>query len=174
MMDIPLSSGIGERWRKSKRRQRAFVLALALTVLIVDQLTKFWIESILNVGQFIPLSSFLNLVHTLNTGAAFSLLAEQPGWQRWFLISIGICISLALTISLMIQPSQKDGASFALLIGGAMGNVTDRITRGAVVDWLDFYLYQWHWPAFNVADIAIVAAAVLLCMRAASPARSRS
>ncbi len=166
MIDIPLQSTTpNERQRQAKWRRLGLMLGLALTVLVVDQLTKFWVESTLDVGQFIPLSSFFNIVHALNTGAAFSLLADEPGWQRWFLIALGICISVALMISLMLQPFQKDGTSFALLVGGAMGNVTDRITRGAVVDWLDFYLYRWHWPAFNIADVAIVTAAILLCVR---------
>lgn len=175
MMDIPLSTSTpDEQWRKSQIRRRMFVLLLAATVLIVDQLTKFWIESTLDVGQYISLSSFFNIVHALNTGAAFSFLADEPGWQRWFFIALGTCISLAMIVSLMLQPFQRDGVSFALLIGGAMGNVTDRVTRGAVVDWLDFYLYQWHWPAFNIADVAIVAAAALLCFHAATSQKTGS
>lgn len=175
MMDIPLSSSTpDEQPRKSKMRRRVVVLVFAATVLIVDQLTKSWIESTLEVGQFISLSSFFNIVHALNTGAAFSFLADEPGWQRWFFIALGTCISLALVISLMLQPFQRDGITLALLVGGAMGNVTDRVTRGAVVDWLDFYLYQWHWPAFNIADVAIVTAAALLCLHAATSHKTES
>lgn len=146
-------------------RRRWILFAVAVAALSIDQLTKLWIESTLPLGDLIPLFSFFNLVHVLNTGAAFSFLADQAGWQRWFFIALGAGISGALLFSIIRQPLQKDGLSFALLIGGAMGNVTDRIYRSAVVDWLDFYVNQWHWPAFNFADIFIVTAAALVCLR---------
>ncbi|GGI55645.1 hypothetical protein GCM10011430_28190 [Oxalicibacterium solurbis] len=82
------------------------------------------------------------------------------------MIALGVGISAALTISIVLHPLQKTATSFALLIGGAMSNVADRLTRGAVVDWLDFYLMRWHWPAFNIADMSIVVGALLLCLHA--------
>ena len=114
-------------------------------------------------GASYPFTSYFNLVHVWNRGAAFSFLADTGGWQRYAFIALGICISTALAVLLYRGLANRlEAPAFALIIGGALGNVTDRISLGYVVDYLDFHWQGWHWPAFNIADIAITTGAVLL------------
>lgn len=114
-------------------------------------------------GASYPLTSFFNLVHVWNRGAAFSFLADAGGWQRYFFIVIGLAVPAVLVWLLRKGVANRSEAmAYSLIIGGALGNVTDRIARGFVVDYLDFYWRNWHWPAFNAADIAITAGAMLL------------
>lgn len=138
-------------------------LGIALIVLILDLASKYWVESALEFGQSIPLTSFFNLVLTYNPGAAFSFLSEQPGWQRWFLS--GIAGSAALLIVYLLNKYKHEKLfclSLSLILGGAVGNLYDRITLGHVVDFLDFYIGNYHWPAFNIADSAIFIGAALM------------
>ncbi|MCE7914388.1 MAG: lipoprotein signal peptidase [Nitrosomonas sp. PRO4] len=138
-------------------------LSIALIVLIADLATKYWIDSRLEFGQTIPLTSFFNLVLTYNPGAAFSFLSDQAGWQRWFLS--GIAGSAAVLIIFLLYKYKQEKMfclSLSLILGGALGNLYDRITLGHVVDFLDFYLGTYHWPAFNVADSAIFVGAALM------------
>lgn len=138
-------------------------LTIALIILILDLATKYWVESSLVYGQQIPLTSFFNLILTYNTGAAFSFLSEASGWQRWFLSGIAACASIFIVFLLHKYATQKLFCiSLSLILGGALGNLWDRITLGHVVDFLDFYIGNYHWPAFNVADAAIVVGAALL------------
>lgn len=138
-------------------------LAIALIILVVDLLTKRWVESSLFFGQQIPITSFFNLVLTYNAGAAFSFLSEESGWQRWFLSSIAVGASVFIVYLLHKNKDQKLLClSLSMILGGALGNLWDRITLGHVVDFLDFYVGNYHWPAFNVADTAIVVGAGLL------------
>lgn len=138
-------------------------LAIALIILVVDLLTKRWVESSLFFGQQIPITSFFNLVLTYNAGAAFSFLSEESGWQRWFLSSIAVGASVFIVYLLHKNKDQKLlCVSLSMILGGALGNLWDRITLGHVVDFLDFYVGSYHWPAFNVADAAIVVGAGLL------------
>ena len=138
-------------------------LAIALIILVVDLLTKRWVESSLFFGQQIPITSFFNLVLTYNAGAAFSFLSEESGWQRWFLSSIAVGASVFIVYLLHKNKDQKLLClSLSMILGGALGNLWDRITLGHVVDFLDFYVGSYHWPAFNVADAAIVVGAGLL------------
>ena len=138
-------------------------LAIALIILVVDLLTKRWVESSLFFGQQIPVTSFFNLVLTYNAGAAFSFLSEESGWQRWFLSSIAVGASVFIVYLLHKNKDQKLLClSLSMILGGALGNLWDRITLGHVVDFLDFYVGSYHWPAFNVADAAIVVGAGLL------------
>lgn len=138
-------------------------LAIALIILVVDLLTKRWVESSLFFGQQIPITNFFNLVLTYNAGAAFSFLSEESGWQRWFLSSIAIGASVFIVYLLHKNKDQKLLClSLSMILGGALGNLWDRITLGHVVDFLDFYVGSYHWPAFNVADAAIVVGAGLL------------
>ena len=138
-------------------------LAIALIILVIDLLTKRWVESSLFFGQQIPITSYFNLVLTYNAGAAFSFLSEESGWQRWFLSSIAIGASIFIVYLLHKNKDQKLLCiSLSLILGGALGNLWDRITLGHVVDFLDFYVGNYHWPAFNVADAAIVVGAALL------------
>lgn len=138
-------------------------LGIALIVLILDLASKFWVESVLQFGEVIPITSFFNLVLTYNPGAAFSFLSDQPGWQRWFLSGIATIASLA--IAYMLHKYRQERLfcwSLSLVLGGALGNLYDRITLGHVVDFLDFYISNYHWPAFNIADSAICIGAALL------------
>jgi len=138
-------------------------LGIALIVLILDLASKYWVESALEFGQSIPLTGFFNLVLTYNPGAAFSFLSEQSGWQRWFLS--GIAGSAALLIVYLLNKYKHEKLfclSLSLILGGAVGNLYDRITLGHVVDFLDFYIGDYHWPAFNIADSAIFIGAALM------------
>lgn len=138
-------------------------LSIALIVLVLDLTSKYWVESALELGQSIPLTGFFNLILTYNPGAAFSFLSEQSGWQRWFLS--GIAGSAALLIIYLLYKYQHEQlfcASLSLILGGALGNLYDRITLGHVVDFLDFYIGDYHWPAFNIADSAIFIGAALM------------
>lgn len=138
-------------------------LAIALIILVVDLLTKRWVESSLFFGQQIPITSFFNLVLAYNSGAAFSFLSDAGGWQRWFLSSIAAGASIFIVYLLHKNKDQKLlCVSLSMILGGALGNLWDRITLGHVVDFLDFYVGNYHWPAFNVADAAIVVGAGLL------------
>ncbi|MCS6945406.1 MAG: signal peptidase II [Sutterellaceae bacterium] len=138
-------------------------LALAAFVIVVDQSTKLAIEAIFDYGDRKPVTSFFNLVLTYNKGAAFSFLAHASGWQRQFFIAIGIAASLFIVYLLGRHGRQKLFAlALSLILGGACGNVIDRLWHGHVIDFLDFHWRGWHWPAFNVADSAIVTGAALL------------
>lgn len=138
-------------------------LVIAFIVLVMDLATKYWVESSLNYGQQIPITSFLNLVLTYNAGAAFSFLSDASGWQRWFLSGIALAASIIIIILLRKHPENKLFClALSLVLGGALGNLWDRITLGHVVDFLDFYIGDYHWPAFNIADSAIFIGAILL------------
>lgn len=138
-------------------------LSIALIVLTLDLASKYWVESVLEFGQKIPLTGFFNLILTYNPGAAFSFLSEESGWQRWFLS--GVAGSAALLIIFLLNKYKHEKLfclSLSLILGGALGNLYDRITLGHVVDFLDFYIGAYHWPAFNIADSAIFIGAVLM------------
>lgn len=141
-----------------------FSLTLALTVLIFDLATKYWVESNLVLGQPpIPITSFFNLVLAHNTGAAFSFLSDSSGWQRWFLSAIALFASIFIIYLLYKHAHEKSFCiALSLILGGALGNLWDRITLGYVIDFLDFYALGYHWPAFNIADSAIFIGAALL------------
>lgn len=146
-------------------------LGLAAALLVADQATKQWILAVYQLGDSTHVTSFFNLVRVHNTGAAFSFLAGAGGWQRWFFTAVGVGAAVFIVWMLRSHPGQKLFA-FALscILGGALGNVIDRLWHGYVVDFLDFH---WaflagifpggHFPSFNLADIAIsVGAAALI------------
>jgi signal peptidase II len=138
-------------------------LTLALIVLVLDLASKHWVESILLHGQQIPLTDFFNLVLTYNAGAAFSFLSDASGWQRWFFSGIAAAASILIVYLLRKHAAEKLFClALSLVLGGALGNLWDRITLGHVVDFLDFYVGGYHWPAFNVADSAIFLGAMFL------------
>jgi signal peptidase II len=141
-------------------------LILALVVLVLDFLTKRWVESGLFYGEQIPVTSFFNLVLTYNAGAAFSFLSDAAGWQRWFFSSIAGGASIMIIYLLRRHEADKlFCTALSLILGGAVGNLWDRLTLGHVVDFLDFYIGTYHWPAFNVADSAIFVGAMLLVLQ---------
>lgn len=140
-------------------------LGLALILLIADQLTKVLILGYYKLGDATYVTSFFNVVRVHNSGAAFSFLASASGWQRWFFTAIGIAAALFILWMLKSHAGQKL-FSFALacILGGAVGNVIDRLLHGYVVDFLDFHYAGWHFPAFNIADAAISVGAVCLIL----------
>lgn len=148
---------------KSASTRLAGWLSLSLIVLIADQITKLWFDANLFPGQRINILPFFDFTLMFNRGAAFSFLADQPGWQRWFFTALGIAASLFI-LWLMIRSTVKPRLMLALslILGGAIGNVIDRIAYGQVIDFLLFYWNNWYYPAFNLADMAISLGAVLL------------
>ncbi|MEW5768783.1 MAG: signal peptidase II [Pseudomonadota bacterium] len=139
-------------------------LWLAGLTLMLDQLTKLAVMGSLTPYQdVIALTGFFNLVHVHNTGAAFSLFADQPGWQRGFFLAVATLASAVILFLLRRTRGQAlFSAALALILGGAVGNLIDRVLYGHVIDFLDFHVAGWHWPAFNVADSAITLGAALL------------
>ena len=138
-------------------------VALAAVIVLIDQSTKIAIERAFDYGDVHPVTGFFNLVLTYNKGAAFSFLASASGWQKHFLTVVGIGASLFILFLLARHGSQKlFSLALAMILGGAIGNVIDRLAYGHVVDFLDFHVGGWHWPAFNMADSAIVGGAILL------------
>ncbi len=139
--------------------------ALSALVVLVDQLTKVVIERSFDYGDVRPVTGFFNLVLTYNKGAAFSFLASASGWQAQFLTGVGIAASLFILYLLGRHGEQKlFSLALSMILGGALGNVIDRLAYGHVIDFLDFHAGGWHWPAFNVADSAIVGGALLLVL----------
>ena len=140
-------------------------LGLALIILIADQFTKVLIVGYYQLGDSTQITSFFNLVRWHNTGAAFSFLAGASGWQRWFFTVIGLLAAAVIVWMLKSHAGQKLFAfALACILGGALGNVIDRILYGHVVDFLDFHWRGWHFPAFNIADSAITIGAVCLIL----------
>jgi signal peptidase II len=150
---------------------------IAVVVLAADQAAKTLVDLNTHLGWNYRVTDFFNLVHVLNPGAAFSFLAGAGGWQRWFFLAIALAVSAWLTWMLTRPRDKSEALSFSLILGGALGNAYDRAARGQVIDYLDFHLAGWHWPAFNLADVAITVGAVLLVIasflqsRSAAPAR---
>jgi len=139
-------------------------LWLSGLVIILDQASKWLMVSWLSLYETVAVIPYFNLTMAHNTGAAFSFLAGAGGWQRWFFMGITFLISIALFIWLKKLGSQAklEAISISLILGGAIGNVIDRIYFGYVIDFLDVYVGSYHWPAFNIADAAICIGAALL------------
>ena len=135
---------------------------LAFVVLAADQTAKSYIAMTTPLGWLREVTPFFNLVHALNPGAAFSFLAGAGGWQRWFLLGIALAASIWLAWMLSKPVRRLEGLTYSLILGGALGNAFDRAVRGQVVDFVDFHLAGRHWPAFNIADMAIMVGAVAL------------
>ena len=129
-----------------------------------DQATKYWAVASLTLHDPVAVAPLVNLTLTYNAGAAFSFLGSAGGWQRWLFIGLSSVISVFLLVWLYRLPKSKRwlSAALALILGGAIGNLWDRLTIGRVVDFVDLYYGSWHWPAFNVADSAICVGAVVL------------
>lgn len=137
---------------------------VAALVLLLDQLTKLWIEKSLPLHTQRELLPFFNLVHTRNPGAAFSFLAQAGGWQVVFFVLLALAMALLLAFWLWRLPEERrlEQLGLGLILGGALGNMVDRLRHRAVVDFLDFHIGSWHWPAFNLADSAITLGVLLL------------
>ncbi|WP_114814711.1 signal peptidase II [Paraburkholderia kururiensis] len=138
-------------------------LGVALIVILCDQLTKIAIAKVFAYGEGRVIAPFFNLVLVYNRGAAFSFLAAAGGWQRWAFTALGIVAALVICYLLKRHAAQRlFCTALSLILGGALGNVIDRLAYGHVIDFLDFHVRAWHWPAFNLADSAITIGAALL------------
>jgi len=140
-------------------------LGISLIVLLLDQLSKITILKLFHYGESRPITGFFNLVLVYNKGAAFSFLAAESGWQRHLFTAIGIAAAIYIIYLLRKHAGQRMFCwALALILGGAVGNVIDRILYGHVIDFLDVFVGNWHWPAFNIADSAICVGAVLFVL----------
>ena len=149
--------------RRARLPRLAGWLALATFVVLLDQASKAWVLGSFRLMESLSVTSFFNLVLVYNSGAAFSFLAGAGGWQKWFFVALALGIS-AWLLSMLRHHAQERllPTSLSLILGGAIGNVIDRLRFDAVVDFLDFHLAGYHWPAFNVADSAITVGVVLM------------
>lgn len=139
-------------------------LWVSALVIVLDHVSKMAAESHLTLYQPLPVLPFFNFTLAYNTGAAFSFLADASGWQRWVFAAIAVVVS-AFIIGWLLRLRRQQrwlGVTLALILGGAIGNVWDRLTLGHVIDFIDVYYGDWHWPAFNLADSAITVGAVML------------
>ena len=138
-------------------------LGVAAGVVALDLATKEWITHALRYGESVEVTPFFNIVLVHNTGAAFSFLAAAGGWQRWFFTAIAVAISAAI-VWMLRRPGNATllSAALSLVLGGAIGNLIDRVTLGHVVDFIQVHAAGWFFPAFNVADSAITVGVALL------------
>ncbi len=140
-------------------------LVLAGVLIILDQLTKLYFDGLLHYGQRIAVLPFFDFTLLYNPGAAFSFLAQADGWQRWFFTILGLVASVFIVWMMHKNRSNKRlMLALTLILGGALGNVIDRIAYGHVVDFLLFYWKDWYYPAFNIADTCITLGAILLIL----------
>jgi signal peptidase II len=140
-------------------------LGLAFIILLVDQFTKVLIVGYYHLGDSTYVTSFFNVVRAHNSGAAFSFLAGASGWQRWFFTIVGFVAAAVIIWMLRSHAGQKlFSFAMACILGGAIGNVVDRMAHGYVIDFLDFHWHGMHFPAFNVADSAITLGAICLIL----------
>jgi len=141
-------------------------LWLSIVIILLDHWTKYWAMMHLGLLQPHHVMPFFNFTLDFNRGAAFSFLSFASGWQRWFFAVFAVVIVIGLLVWLARIPSKKHwlAAALALIIGGALGNLWDRVTLGYVVDFIDLYVKHWHWPIFNLADSAISVGVVMLAI----------
>jgi signal peptidase II len=139
-------------------------LWLSLLAVILDQVSKLAIAGSMQLYQSIEIVPYFNLTYVHNTGAAFSFLSEAGGWQRWFFAGLALVISVVIAVWLarLKQHETLLAVALSLILGGAIGNLIDRLAYGYVIDFLDVYYQTWHWPAFNIADSAITLGVVLM------------
>ena len=144
-------------------RQALPWFAVALAIVLADRLTKVLVLESFAPGERLPITGFFNMVLVFNKGAAFSFLAGAGGWQTPVFAAISSIAAVVITVLILRNSGNRMlCAALALILGGALGNLWDRLLLGHVVDFLDFHVAGWHWPAFNVADSAISVGAVLL------------
>ena len=143
-------------------------LWLSLFVVALDQSSKWVVDHTLQLYQSVPLMPSFQLTYLRNEGAAFSFLSSAGGWQRWFFVALALTSSVAIGIWLgrLNRTQTREAIGWALVLGGAIGNLIDRLIWGYVIDFLDVYYGNWHWPAFNVADSAITVGVGLLLLDA--------
>ena len=176
-----MSSGPGQIDPRGALRPFAFPplswawLVLSALVVLLDWQTKQLVSQHLQLYRPVEVFSWLNITLAHNYGAAFSFLADAGGWQRWFFITLASVISLVLLVWLVRLPRREwvTALGLALILGGAIGNVADRVRLGYVVDFIDVHFKGWHYPAFNVADSAITCGVILLLVDAIVLSRRR-
>ncbi|WP_041406401.1 signal peptidase II [Shewanella denitrificans] len=141
---------------------------------VADQLSKLWVLANFELSETVQLLPFFNFTYVRNYGAAFSFLSDAGGWQRWFFTVIALGFSTLLTLWLRKQSHTlwRTNLAFTLVIGGALGNLVDRLYHGYVVDFLHFYWQSYHFPAFNIADSAIFIGAVLIIWDSFKPQKA--
>ncbi|MFM2004876.1 MAG: hypothetical protein RLZZ09_531 [Pseudomonadota bacterium] len=146
-------------------------LWLSALVIVVDQITKRIVDTTMQLYQSIELIPYFQLTYMRNQGAAFSFLSGAGGWQRWFFIALAVIASVFICFWLKkLNRSQRwEAIAWSLVLGGALGNLIDRILYGYVIDFLDVYIGDWHWPAFNVADSAITLGVAMLLLDSFKP-----
>ena len=139
-------------------------IILSLAVIGLDQVTKYLISTNFQLYEVVPVIPGVNLALVHNVGAAFSFLSEAGGWQRWFFVMLSAIVSTGIVIWLSRTPANLKwlACSLSLILGGAVGNLIDRVQYGYVVDFIDVYFRHWHWYTFNIADSAISIGAVML------------
>ena len=141
-------------------------LLLSVVSVALDQWSKHWAVTKLSYAVSEPVLPHLNWTLLYNHGAAFSFLSDAGGWQRWFFtaLALGVTLWLVAWLAKIKRTLWQEALPLSLIISGAVGNVMDRIRFGYVVDFIDVYYQQWHWPAFNIADMAVVSGAILLLL----------
>ncbi len=150
-------------------------LSVAAAVLVLDQASKWAIEEfVMDPPRVIEVTGFFSLVLVHNTGVSFGLFGEQTAWKPWVLGALAIAVSGALLYWLRREPERFVALGVGLIVGGALGNVVDRVRLGAVMDFLDLHLGTWHWPAFNLADSAITIGVAFLVFDGLFRERRRS
>ncbi len=151
-------------------------LWLSLLALILDQASKLAVDGAMQLYQSIPIMPYFNLTYVHNTGAAFSFLSEAGGWQRWFFAGLALVISIVIAFWLARLKRHETllAVALALVLGGAIGNLIDRLAYGYVIDFLDVYYQDWHWPAFNIADSAITLGVILMLAESFGFGRSKT
>ncbi|MGB5637937.1 MAG: signal peptidase II [Sedimenticolaceae bacterium] len=149
------------------------LLWISVVVVVLDQLSKFWMLGSFDEYEVLTVWPVFNLTLVFNTGAAFSFLSDAGGWQRWFFVAIGVVVSAVMVVWLRkLQARERLTAyGLAFVIGGAIGNLIDRVWLGKVVDFLQWHWQDWYWPSFNLADSAITLGVVLLLIDGLFPAR---
>lgn len=141
-------------------------LWLTVIFLVIDQITKHWVAGTFDYRETLAVLPFFNLTYVHNPGAAFSFLADQGGWQRWFFTAIASVASIVFVVWMAKTPKEQKllSISFALILSGAVGNLIDRVLLGYVIDFLDFHWAGYHFAAFNVADSMIFIGAALMIL----------
>jgi len=149
-------------------------LWLSALVLVLDQASKLAVDATMQLYESIPLLPYFNLTYAHNTGAAFSFLANAGGWQRWLFAGLAVVMSGIIGVWLYrLKPYETLMAwALSLVLGGAIGNLIDRVAYGYVIDFLDVYYQNWHWPAFNIADSAICIGVGLMLLESFGVGRS--
>ncbi|UDG82135.1 signal peptidase II [Candidatus Vallotia cooleyia] len=152
-------------YKSSRSEMLMLYLGMSLIVILLDQLSKIMVTRLFVYGDPYPVTSFFNLLLVYNLGGAFNFLSTASGWQRWVFISLGISSALLIIYLLKGHSGQKlFCTALALILGGGLSNVIDRFMHGYVIDFLDFYVGNWHWPTFNIADSSITNGALLLAL----------